>query len=438
VGVLLLFTAAAVVLALWQEGLSYGRFALFCIGLIVPPLISVWFLAIWSREVVILPLDVQKPTRTALGMILGFFSGSPKSAWTVEDGRVRRSIAGIGSRGIGPGLLVTEPENVVVLRSGAKVTRVAGPGAVLTKGGEVPFRVVDLRNQIRSTQVDAITRDGIEVRMPVSCAFRIARGQADVRLGAGWPYRTQRDVLQALFSEEVDPTGRSPLDAHTAHPWEDLPAQTAAHKLEQAISFYSLDQLYAGITDARAAQLSDDPQNALLKTHRHAEDALGLPPLDSIGDVLSRQTIGKLVIRTVRQILEPRGFEILGGGVDQSAEPLNRGVTEQRVEAWKSRFIAKVMDWNASIERQRFAALGKIRQQASEQLLSEMIEETSQRLEEADPELRRDYIAVHLLDNLLRIARDPEVQRLLPESAVPTLEYVYRQVEGDRALEQDA
>ncbi len=118
----------------------------------------------------------------------------------------------------------------------ARITRVAGPGAILTQRGEVPFRVVDLRDQTRSVTVSAITRDGIEVRVPISSAFRIQRGSRQISLGTPWPYRAQRDVLQALFAEEVDPSGRGPLDAHTAHPWEDPPIKLSAHKLEQAVA----------------------------------------------------------------------------------------------------------------------------------------------------------------------------------------------------------
>lgn len=434
VGIVGIFTAlVAAVAMMTHPDLHYARFALFCVGQIVPSLVSIWFLAIWSREVVPLPDDVDRPTWSAFAMVLGFFSGSPKPVWMVEDAKIHTRISGSALSGIGPGLVVTEPENVVVMRAGAKLTRVAGPGAVLTQKGEVPFRVVDLRNQVRSTRVDAITRDGIEVQMPVSSEFRIARGQEEVKLGAGWPYRTQRDVLQALFSEEVDPTGRSPLDTNTANPWEDLPVELAAHKLEQVLSFYSLDQLYAGITEPGAAEIANHPQSALLQTHRRAEEALGLPASEKLGDVLSRLTIGKLVTRTVKQVFQSRGLEILGGRVGQAPEPLNRGVTEQRVEAWKSRFITKVMDWQASLERQRFKALGKIRRQAREQLLAEMIDQTSQRLETARPEVGRDSVAVHLLDNLIQIAENPQVQKMLPESALPTLEYVYQQVGGSRA-----
>jgi len=431
VGSILLFTALILLAALVQPEISYAKFGLFCLSSIIPVVVSIWLFIIWAPAVVPMSDDTDAPLRVALSVVLGFFSTAPKTTWFVEDGKVHKRIAGNAGRGIGPGLLVTEPENVVVLKRGSRITRVAGPGTVLTQRGEVPFRVVDLRGQTRSSTVNAITRDGIEVRVPSSSAFRIQRGSRQISLGAPWPYRAQRDVLQALFAEEVDPSGRSPLDAHTAHPWEDLPIELSAHKLEQAVSFYSLDQLYDGVTDAKSARVPQDPQYELLKTHRLVETSLGLSKDRQLGDRLCRQTIGKIVRRSVQQALAPRGFEITGGRVGGPIEPVSRAITEQRVEAWKSRFITKVMDWNESIERKRVAALGKIRQDADSRMISGLIAETSKRLKDVDGTAKRELVAYHVLDLLIGMARSSEVQRRLPESALPTLEQVFKKIERD-------
>ena len=451
-GFLLLVTLVALFLALTTPGLSYARFGLFVVTLVAPPLFSIWLLATWAPRVVPLPDTIERRSSNALALVLGFFTGGPKSVWVVEDGHVRTRIAGNPWSGAGPGLLMTEPENVVVLKSGSEIARVAGPGVVLLQRSEMPYRVVDLRDQARSTRITAITRDGIEVRAPISALFRVNRGTREVRLGAAWPYRSQGDVLQALFAEEVDPAGHSLLDAHMAHPWEALPAKIAAHKLEQALSFYSLDQLYGGVSGGEAlghavrtgvgtgvreeagTAVSTDAQVELIKTHRRLESALGLRPDATVGDSLTRLTISRLGLRAVRKALEPRGFDIHDAGVSGSIEPQSHGVTEQRVEAWKSRFIAKVMDWQAEIERKRALALSKIRQEAREKLLSEMIEEASKRLTATDSEARRDFVAYTMLSSLIRISASPEVQRQLPDSALPTLERLYEQITASECL----
>ncbi len=100
-------------------------------------------------------------------------------------------------------------------------------------------------------------------------------------------------------------------------------------------------------------------------------------------------------------------------GISGSIEPLSHGVTEQRVEAWKSRFVAKVVDWQAELERKRALAQSKIRQEAREKLLSEMIEEASRRLIATDSDAQRDFIAYTMLSSLIRMAANPEVQHML-------------------------
>ena len=424
-------TVFVVLVFVIRAEVSWAKFALFCVSSVAPTLASIWLLLTLAPSVAPLPEDVDRPLRTALALVLGYFSGTPKPVWVVEDGKVHTRVSGSAGRGIGPGIIVTEPENVVVLKAGAKVTRVVGPGSVLTEPGETPLRVVDLRAQTRSATVSAITRDGIEVRVPVSSTFRIQQGAQDTRLGAPWPWRTQRDVLQAVFAEEVDPSGLSPLDAHTAHPWEDLPIKLSAHRLEQAISFYSLDQLYGGITDARAARTPLDPQNELLKTHRLTEASLGLPRDRELGDPLCRKTVGEVVRRSVQQSLAPRGFEITGCEVGGPIEPVSQAITEQRVEAWKARFITLVMDWHASIERKRSGALDRIRRTANSDLIAGVIEETSERLRDVDAATKRGLVAYHVLDYLISMARVPEVRRMLPESALPTLEQLFHKVEAE-------
>jgi hypothetical protein len=287
---------------------------------------------------------------------------------------------------------------------------------------------VDLRDQVRLSQVSAITRDGIEVRLPVSVSFRVNRGNGVVGLRRPWPYRHQKDVLQALFAEEVDPTGRSPLDAHTAHPWEELPARVAAHRLEQAISFYSLDQLCSGLTDGPRASAPEAAEAELLKTHRAVETALDLPAEADLGDPLARTTIGALVLRAVRLLLERRGFEICGGGIEGPIQPLNRQVTEQRVEVWKSRFITKVMDWQSAIERRRATRLEKMRGDAREALLTPMLEETGRQLQAMEGRRERAEVAFHLLTQLIDMAQNPDIGQMLPESALPALENLHEQM----------
>ena len=143
--------------------------------------------------------------------------------------------------------------------------------------------------------------------------------------------------------------------------------------------------------------------------------------------LLTRLAVGGLVWRAVREALRPLGLDVYAGRVVGPITPLNRGVTEQRVEAWKSRFIVKVMDWHAGVERKRFEALERIHQEAREKLLAEMVEGAGRRLQAGGAESQRDLIAYYILSYLIKMANTRDVRQMLPESALPALEQLREQ-----------
>jgi hypothetical protein len=425
-----LLTGIALFMALAELGEPDMRFLMFVFSTVLPVLFSIALLRMWAPDVVPLADDLEKRAVQALTMILGYFTRVPKNVWVIDDGKIETRIAG-NPGGAGPALLITEPHNVVVLKNGLRISRVVGPGSVLLAPMERPFKVVDLRLQMRSARVTAFTRDGVEVSVPISSMFRIKRGSGEVALGQPWPYNSQRDILQAVFTEEVDPSGQSALDGRGAHPWEDLPLKVAAHRVEQAIRFYTLDQLYSGMQDAQVVEKTDGPERQLLEVHRAVELAFRLPKAERLGDPLTRSTIGKLVRQCVIGMVERRGYEVLGGGVGNVVVPVSPAVIDHQVARWQSHFMISVLEWQASVERQRFAALGRLQQGARARLFNELIQRMSACLDSASDVTRDNFVAYYVLNSLLRIARAPEVRRMLPDTTLSTFEQLQQQF-GER------
>lgn len=414
-----------------------AEITLFIFSTLWAPLVMMVTSLLWSPKIVPGVSQAGK----SLAMFLGYFTARPKPVWVVEDGTIKRRIEGNVFRGFGPGYLQTEPENVAVLKKGTKISEVVGPGVILTDAGEMPFQVVDLRNQVRSTWVNAMTRDGILVRAPISSLFRINRGEGEVRLGEPWPYDSGDDVLRVIEAQEVDPGGRNPAEAQAARPWEDLPLAVASHKLKQAISFYSLDQLYQGIEDleiAKSKGLKDEL--ALLQRHTELQSSFGLRPVQDVADPLVRTTLGKLIRRAVRQALAPLGFDIHGGGIGNKIVPLHREVINQRVIEWKSRFVAKVMDWQAELQSKRVRKTDQTKQLGRETVINAMISDTFEQMAQIESaeqkQVDHQMVAYELLTNLISVAHDPEVQKMLPASTLPTLEDLIHQVEAETGRPQ--
>ena len=376
--------------------LDVEKFLLFLIFITIPPVIAILLLLVGVAEIVPLNLDQENRWLTALKIFAGFFTSYPKPTWVVEDGKVENRIKGNPFLGFGPGWLMTEPENVVVLQGGTDIKGIVGPGVVLTKGAESPFKVIDLRNQIRTGKLDGVTRDGIQVKLPIGALFRMNPGSKTINLKSLaqhelWPYQKQ-DVYKAVFSEVVDPAGKTPLEAHRASSWDALPLKVAVNRLKQVASLYSFDQLYS---------------------------------IDQNANTLTRLVIGKAVRETVTDTIEPLGYKVLGGGVGNTVVPVDEDVSRQQIDGWKARWINKTLDWQAETQIKQFKTIGTIRSQARVEFFGKLLEDTYQDFQ--DPASTNNLVAYHLLENLLHIARSPQVQNGLSESALSTLIYLQQQ-----------
>ncbi|HOT93362.1 MAG TPA: SPFH domain-containing protein [Anaerolineae bacterium] len=366
------------------------KIILFFVFVAAPLVLAIAWLLVGIAEIIPVPADEKHPWRERLQLFTGFFSTFPKPTWVVEDGAVKTNIQGHTFYGVGPGWIMTEPENVVILKGSSNLRRVVGPGVALTASTESPYQVFDLRNQIRVMRTTAMTRDGIEINLPISSLFRIHPGPRKIDLESlkqqePWPYRNQQTIFKLAFAQEVDPTGKTPLEMHQARPWDDLPVKVALNQLKQVVPEYSLEDIY-----------SIDPKT---KT-------------------LTRLAIATRVRQVVKETVEPLGFEILGGGVGNKVSPVNDEAVKQRVEAWKARWINKMLEWQASTEARRLEILTRVRSKARADVLSEVLGKI-QNLK--DPEMTGDFVAYYLLENLIHMAQDTRVQKMLPESALPTL-----------------
>jgi hypothetical protein len=417
-GSVILVTLLVTLTSVSEHGISWTQLWVFVATCLWGPLLLTVLLAQWSWKVVPLPEGIRGVAGQAIKMILGYYTSSPKPTWFVENGQLRTRIEGNPLSGSGPGCLVTEPENAVLLKTTTDVMQVAGPGVTLTEAMVSPAQVVDLRNQVRKTTVNAVTRDGIEVSVPVSTLFRVDRGPKKVTLRKPWPYRNVRSVFHALLGAEVDSSGQSSLGFRAANPWEDRVLAVAAHKAKQVIAFYSLDQLYG------------PPFANLGSVHESLQKSLGLSPVVRPADPLLRSTAGKFVQRAVRQAFEREGLEILGGGIGNRITPLHREVTDQRVIKWKSAFVAKMMDWQIMLRQKRFQELN-VRQSARGLAVEEVVTHTSDRLAKLSWATQESIRAYEVLYTLVSVAQTPEVRKMLPDSAVPTLTKLMRQATGE-------
>ncbi|MGC9398527.1 MAG: hypothetical protein ACP5HM_05260 [Anaerolineae bacterium] len=367
------------------------------VAVLGPPLFLIYIIRHWTAD--LLPLRPgpneeedgkgsyrwSKETQwLAAQYLLGFFSGLPKPTHVVEDGELKERIKGNPFLGTGPGLVITEPENVVAVRESSKFKRFVGPGGEFTgvTGPDIAYAVLDLQTQFRVTRIDAMTRDGITLSVPCSSIFKIDAGGQQVELGKPWPYRERAAYLALHTAQEVNPAAKSLLEEHEAVSWKELPLNTAKPKLEQLIAGYTLDELYA--------------------TKRR-------PPIAQ----LPRKEITQTLRAYVRQQMEKVGIAVRGGGVGAALIPHDEEITRQRVDTWKA-------SWAEKLEMQEGKAAAVYLEEAERvrvSILNELIE-LARELNETGAANKQVLLSARLLEMLENIARNPEIERLKPEQRV--------------------
>jgi hypothetical protein len=100
---------------------------------------------------------------------------------------------------------------------------------------------------------------------------------------------------------------------------------------------------------------------------------------------------------------------------------VSKELTRQRVEAWKTRWITKVMHWQAEMQTTSIEEMPGVGDETGLEIMDALIQEISDSSQRDDAEFSKQAMADGLLSALLDIARTPDVAALLPDSVAPTL-----------------
>ncbi len=139
----------------------------------------------------------------------------------------------------GPGIMKVAADTVVVTEKGGK-PNVRGPGSHFLRPGEEIIEALDLRQQVRSGKVKAMTRDGIPVEVDCTVGFRLARSPWDMKdrekskQRYSPPYKWA--ALQATYNKSVTNIGPSP--------WHERVIAAAQGAVRELIARYTLDELH--------------------------------------------------------------------------------------------------------------------------------------------------------------------------------------------------
>jgi len=359
--------------------------------LISLPLLVAYYCSLYNLALIILPTsdpESRAEKRKRFLILVSYTWGVQRPliaveehAWKKPDVRISGDITHDFPV---PGLVWTRSHQVVGITSGMKFKSVAGPGLVFTTKLERPLQIMDLRLQIRSNEIDVISKDGIAFKAVIFTAFRldpdiwdqetyeILRRMNPALRGADTLTHTQGSfpfshlrIQAAIGITSSKSAGDVPIY------WDQWVLSVIERETRQVISQKNLDELWRPLEDKKGANALDDIAvrirgNAYL-------------PLRSAG-----------ILVLVARVVNFR-FSSEKGQLD--------GISEQQIATWGSEWERKRTNIlaDAQAESERFQQEARA---YAESLLLNAIAEGLQKTEEIDPNLPHYVIAMRFLSAL--------------------------------------
>lgn len=291
----------------------------------------------------------------------------------------------------GPGFVYTDCEHAVYQSDGIANNRVFKPGLSFTKKFDLEPRLIDLRSQLRAFPVEAVTRDGIPIKVVTFTPYRLASAQKSPELGQSFPL-DEDAIHKALAGELVKrPQDQAAKDKGQKYTWDGGSADglvplLGTRIMQDIISRYTIDELCAPFDPER------DP----------------------------RVKIAEEMRTRVREALRPLGLELVGGGIS-NLMPQDDSIIQRRLESWRTEWQSKMLSLMSQGEAEAMRQIQTARAEAEAEIFARL----SRVIQESD--LTGVALASRFIDSLGEIVKETETQWPLP----PTIRENLKQLTGE-------
>lgn len=326
--------------------------------------------------------------------LLGLWSFGPwlRSTGGVLGGEPEHVLNRVG----GPGHLVIYNDSAVLLERAGRFTRVQGKGFLGLEPFERAYDVVDLRPLRRVHEVEALSKEGIEIFCEADISYQIDTEARESKEEEPYPASDEtifRAATCAWIREASQPQERRAMD------WADrvILSETEG-TLRTLLARCTLDQLI-GLTDPRDRNHREEIRAAL-------EGKL-------------RANVTKL------------GAQILG--VELGDIRVRDGVTQQWIDAWRARWEKWVTE---SLALGRALQVEKLEEAKtrSQIMMIRAISSAFRPMKEKEQAMSSRLILARLFMVLGRSASDPWTRVFLPPEALNTLKVLQDIVQRDNKL----
>ncbi len=283
-----------------------------------------------------------------------------------------------------PGLIWTRSHQVAAISGGTKFKRVDGPGVMFTGKLERLDQVFDLRVQLRTKEIEVVSKDGIHFMARYFTAFRVDNEE--------W----SRDLYNTLRPLNAILRGANKLSHDKgSFPYSNVRVQATlgmtSTKVTPGDSLIYWDQWAMNVIEDQTRKVIS--QKNLDEMWRPTDDAKFANALDVIAEEIKRnsETILRAsgILLVAARVVNFRFDKIVG-------ELTTDEISRQQITTWgsewekKRRKILSEAEADVELSKQKARAYG-------ESLLLEAIDEGLQKTHEINPALPRYVIALRFL-----------------------------------------
>ncbi len=211
------------------------------------------------------------------------------------------------------------------------------PGLTFTGTYDLEPRILDLRPQLRAFPVEALTKDGIPIKVVTFVPSRIDPGNETPQLGESFPFR--KKAVYSLLNHELIERKQDKKQSGKKHEWVGGPTDgliplIARPIVQDIIGRYTIDELSAA--------------------HDPAKD----PRVEIAAEMRDR----------VREALKPLGLYLLGGGIS-NLEPQNENIKERRLANWRTRWEGEILDQMSGAQADRMYRTERARAEVESEIV---------------------------------------------------------------------
>lgn len=444
---------ALIIVALWGSlcglfGIGYFLSEIAGVVLVtIPAMLLFWFTIFVLMAKYVLPTKDNEQRWLAMKSFLTFNLERNYPYYVVEDREAELRVKGnrFGQSFVGPGIVLTGADHVVLIWDGLNYKGVRPPGLTFTHRFEEIKEVFDLRPQLRSFMVKAVTKDGITLDFLAFVPFKINTGKEnpsfDIEefkpevkekkgvqaLIARWisqaraflekcsqkilpkakrkntkkpqrkkytikgnPFPNSPDaVLSAARAQMIEyrreGEGKAQVESRNSKPWHELVPLMADRVLKNIIAQYTFDQL------CEPFEPKSDP----------------------------RTEIRERYLTDLKAAVEPWGVQIVGGGISNLL-PADKAVLNTRIEHWRTLWAPKIIAQLGKAEAEAVSLEAKARALAHKDLITR-IGSTLAQCQQAGEKLGSWAAVLQFIDTIENMMGNEMVRRALPGDVISTL-----------------